>query len=118
MILIDTEFPKSLLHTTNKIFSGIHYRVRHKIKNDYLWWFKTIELPKVKDLKDVNLHFTFTFGKGSRLYDCDNCSFMGKMITDCLVSKGIFKDDTSKYINSVTYKSVKGEKNHIKLTIL
>lgn len=112
MILIDTEFPEHLHHTTNEIYAGVHFRRRAEIKRKFLWWIKSRQLPKEAHfLKAVHVHFAFTFR--SRPYDSDNCSFMGKMITDGMKAVGVFKDDSIKHIKSVTYTSQKGKRDYL-----
>ena len=116
MILIDSKLPEALLHTTNKIFSGIHYSKRSRIKTDFRWWYKSLKkVPICIDHGPIHLHFKFTFKK--RAYDCDNCSFMGKMILDCMVKDGAFKDDSPKYISSITYTSLKNTEDRIIVSI-
>ena len=121
MILIDTDLPKALIHSTNKIFAGVHYRKRAKIKNDYLWWFKSLKIDTGALTLDINngvyFRYTFIFGKSKRCFDCDNCSFMGKLITDCIVKNGIIKDDSPKYIRKVSYESKKGKDSRVLLEV-
>jgi len=119
MKIVDTPFPKTLHHTTNKFYS-YHFRKKGKIKHSYMWWFKSVKVGKTSTVElPCNLHFLFTFGgKGKRAYDSSNCAAMAKMIEDCLVIKGAFKDDSIKYIKSVTYESKKGISNHLTVTIL
>jgi|ETNvirnome_6_100_1030635.scaffolds.fasta_scaffold19507_2 hypothetical protein len=117
MILINTDFPKELLHTTNKIYSGIHWSERKRIKNDFYWWVKSLNIKVcIDNTKSQALGIYFTFKKNA--FDCDNCSFMGKMIIDSLVTIGIFKDDSPKYISSITYSSRKGSRNNLIFQIL
>lgn len=115
--IIDEELPKPLIYSTNAIYAGVHFSKRKKIKDSYLWWFKTVKIPKLeKPLTCDNISFNFYFKK--RTYDCDNCSYMSKMIIDCLVKNGYFLDDSPKYIKSITIRSEKGEKNSVKVSIL
>ena len=118
MILIDVPFDKKMFHTTNR-FQNYHKYKKHSIKHEYLWWIKTIKINKPEDIDyPVKLHFLFTFGKGNRVYDSSNCAAMGKMIEDCLVTKGILEDDRAKFVESVTYESKRGPSNHLTVSIL
>lgn len=118
MILIDRPFQENLHHTSNKVYAGINWRIRAKIKEDYLWWFKTLGKLKKPDnlLKPFKVTFAFEFVK--RPYDCDNCSFMGKMILDCIIANKIIPDDSPRYVEEVRYKSKKGTSNHLMVKIL
>lgn len=101
--------------STNKIYAGTHWTYRNKVKQDYLTWFLSYKnkIPKF-DYK-VNLSFKFYFKK--RGYDSSNLSYMIKIIEDCLVKYGIFKDDTRKYVGCVSMESLKGKQDFCELTI-
>jgi hypothetical protein len=98
--------------STNKIYSGVHWRVRQLLKDNYLY-----EIKKCKGLfhipveYPVDLELTFEFS--GKTLDSSNCSYMGKIVEDCLVKIGIFPNDSIKYIRSVKYTSVKGKNNLI-----
>lgn len=93
--------------STNKIYAGTHWRNRNKLKEDYLWLtkscFKSLKFIEEK----VDLHFTFFFNK--KPLDSSNCSYMAKMLEDCLVAHGVLKDDTIQYVGRVSFESVKGK---------
>ena len=105
--------------STNKIYAGIHYRTRTKHKENYRLITKTI-FNKLEPIEGkVDLSFTFYFAKNA--LDSSNCSYMAKMIEDCLVEYGVLKDDTIKYVGkfSVTsFKSENKEKDYCILEIL
>lgn len=95
---------KILKISTNEIYSGKHWRTRNKHKQDYLWLtshFK--ELDKIDYKVDIRIDFYF------RAYplDSSNCSYMAKMLEDCLVHYGILTDDTIKYVEDFTVRSHK-----------
>ena len=116
IILIDTPFPSNLFYTFNKVYAGIPHWERARIKEDYLWWFKSLKIPKAhRGLENIDLKFVFTFGR-KRMYDPDNLAWMVKMLIDCMKGNGVFKDDTSKYIRFVTMGSQKGPSNHLVVT--
>lgn len=93
--------------STNKIYAGIHFRVRVKHKKDYLWLTKTMFKKLEPITEKVDLKFTFHFTKSP--LDSSNCSYMGKLLEDCLVTYGVLKNDTIKYVGNVTYESVKSK---------
>ena len=91
--------------SSNKIYAGIHYRVRKKLKDDYLLLtkklFKSLNPVKGK----VNIDFTFYFS--STCLDSSNCSFMAKMLEDSLVTYGVLENDTIKFVGKVSLEAVK-----------
>lgn len=92
--------------SSNTIYSGKHWTFRDNLKKDYLLltanYFKKLKPCTSK----INLDFKFYF-KGKTL-DSSNCSFMIKMIEDCLTHYNIIKDDTIKYIGKISVESFKG----------
>lgn len=105
------ELPKHLVVSLNAIYSGAHWHKRHEIKEGY----KALTHKLFAELKerygafDEPCEIAFDFS-GTRIFDCDNHAFMGKMIQDCLVKVGIITDDTAKHLAKVSYaKSPKRE---------
>lgn len=98
------ELPKHLVVSLNSIYSGSHWYKRHEIKEGY----KALTHKLFARLKerygafDEPCEIAFDFS-GTRIFDCDNHAFMGKMIQDCLVSAGIITDDTAKHLAKVSY---------------
>ena len=101
--------------STNKIYSGLHWKKRHDLKNSYKTLTNVI-LNKIEPIEGkVDLHFNFYF-KGKPL-DSSNCSLMAKILEDCLVEKGILKDDKVECVGKFTVESCKGDRDYCKLTI-
>ena len=98
------ELPKHLVVSLNAIYSGAHWHKRHEIKEGY----KALTHKLFAELKerygafDEPCEIAFDFS-GTRIFDCDNHAFMGKMIQDCLVKAGIITDDTAKHLAKVSY---------------
>ena len=98
------ELPKHLVVSLNAIYSGSHWYKRHEIKEGY----KALTHKLFAELKerygafDEPCEIAFDFS-GTRIFDCDNHAFMGKMIQDCLVKAGIITDDTAKHLAKVSY---------------
>lgn len=97
---------KILKISTNKIYSGCHWRARNKHKQDYLLLtnhFKDLE--SFTDKVDIRIDFYF------RAYplDSSNCSYMAKMLEDSLVHYKVLKDDSIKYVEDFTVRSHKDE---------
>lgn len=102
--------------STNAIYSQSEkWRQRSKHKDLMLWAF----MPVVKGLKRVRggkLRIDFTFAR--QPLDCSNCSYMGKMIEDCLTYFYIIPDDSYKIITEVTYTSTKGAEDTATITLI
>lgn len=99
-------------HSTNKIYAGIHHRDRKRIKDSYLWLTKTLFKSLEPVRGKVNLDFTFYFT--SRTLDSSNCSFMAKMLEDCLVTYGVLEDDTIDFVGKFSTEAVKIKDKKIK----
>lgn len=90
--------------SANATYAGVHWAKRKKWKDNMLLaclCFKRAESIE----KIVDVDYTFYFK--SRALDSENCAFMGKMITDCMVKYGILQDDSIKYVRRVSYESRK-----------
>lgn len=98
------ELPKHLVVSLNAIYSGAHWYKRHEIKEGYLALTKGLfaGLKERYGAFDEPCEIAFDFS-GTRIFDCDNHAFMGKMIQDCLVKAGIITDDTAKHLAKVSY---------------
>jgi hypothetical protein len=78
--------------STNKIYAGVH--IEKKIELEFIFYFK------------------------SRVLDSSNCSYMGKLLEDCLVAHGVLQDDTIKYVDKVSYQSLRGNQNKTIIKII
>lgn len=91
--------------SSNKIYAGMHWIRRKKLKDSYLWLTKG-PFSRLKPVKEkVNLQFDFFWGV--RPLDSSNCSFMAKMIEDCLVAHGILENDTINHVGKIIIESHK-----------
>jgi hypothetical protein len=81
----------------NKIYSGGHWAIRAKYKNDY-----KREIKKELDLFDKFTceSYSLDIRYNSRL-DIDNGILVSKFLSDCLVEEGYVEDDSPKYFTSV-----------------
>lgn len=91
--------------SSNKIYAGCHWRTRAKLKGDYLLITKAPfkALTPVEGKVDISFTFFFT----GRALDSSNCSYMAKMLEDCLVSYGVLKNDTIEFVGKVSMEAVK-----------
>lgn len=107
------QIPKKI--STNSIYAGVHWTKRKAFKD--LMILSTCAQFKDATKHDcrVNLSFIFTFK--NRPLDSSNCSYMAKVIEDCMVHYGILKDDTIKSVKSVTYESQKGDRDECTVAI-
>ena len=102
--------------STNKIYAGVHWTGRKHQKDLYLMATK-YDMKKIEKIKSkVDLEFTFYFK--SRVLDSSNCSYMGKLLEDCLVAHGVLQDATIKYVGKVSYQSLKGSENKTIIKII
>lgn len=94
-------------YSSNKIYAGLHWTQRKKIKESFLWLTKSAfsRLQPIESL--VDLEFEFYFVKNA--LDSSNCSFMAKMLEDCLVEFGVLKSDTIKHVRRVILQSNKSK---------
>lgn len=84
--------------STNKIYSGMHWAKRNKIKNDYLLLVMSANIKE----KYVYLNkLVFNFYLTGRVLDTTNLSFMAKMIEDSFIKLGVLKNDSPAYYNRV-----------------
>ncbi len=81
----------------NKIYSGGHWAIRSKYKNDY-----KREIKKELDPFDKFTceSYSLDIRYNSRL-DIDNGILVSKFLSDCLVEEGYVEDDSPKYFTSV-----------------
>jgi hypothetical protein len=120
ILIFKDKLPKQFKISTNKIYSGMHFRQRKKLKDSFFSYYKIMLMKhRVKPINTtIKLEFIFSFK--TRLLDSSNCSYMAKMFEDTLVTTGILKDDSPKYIRSVEYcsrKACKGEVDNFEVYI-
>jgi len=84
----------------NKIYAGIHYRVRNAQKDDYHFAVMSVNPPPYQGKFPVQVHYHFCL-QGKPL-DISNYSYMTKLIEDSLVACGVLPDDNPKYVRSIT----------------
>lgn len=110
--IVELDLPKKI--STNLIYSGVHWRERMKHKDLYIWSFLQVA-SEIKPVDNCCLEFEFTFK--SKPLDCDNCSYMAKLLIDCLRHCQKIKDDTPEYIKSIKITSCKGKKDSVKIIV-
>ena len=100
--------------STNKIYSGVHWATRARHKDLFVWNFLGVasDIPVIESC-DLEFHFEFK----QRPLDCDNCSYMTKLLIDCLRHYGKLKDDTPNIVKSVKITSKKGNEDKVKILI-
>lgn len=108
------EFDLPLKISTNEIYAGKHWTIRQKHKDLFLWAFVGVA-SKIKPVDSCELEFEFGFK--SKPLDCDNCSYMCKLIIDCLRHYNKLPDDTPEYLKSIKITSKKSNKNNVLLKI-
>jgi len=94
--------------STNEIYAGVHWRKRKRMKDNYLLMYK-IQLRQIRPCTNkVNLFFHFYFK--SKKLDSSNCSYMAKILEDCLVTYKVLKNDSNTYVGMFGVQSHKSKK--------
>lgn len=111
-VVVDLSIPQKI--STNTIYSGVHWATRARHKDLFIWGF----LPVVKDIPVIeSCNLTFEYEFKQRPLDCDNCSYMTKLLIDCLRHYGRLKDDTPNIVKSIKITSKKGNEDKVKILI-
>lgn len=100
----------------NRIYAGVHFRERSRLKDDYR--LAVLCAPTVKRYEGqypVAVHYHFRI-YGSRL-DVSNHAYMLKMVEDALVECGVIQGDEQKYVASITMTAEKGDFDEVDVTI-
>jgi hypothetical protein len=101
--------------STNSIYSQSEkWQQRKKHKDLMLWAFMPVH-NQLKPVSKAKIRIDFEFAR--QPLDCSNCSYMAKMIEDCLTYFGIIPDDSPKYITEMTIRSAKGKEDLAILTL-
>lgn len=100
--------------STNRIYAGIHWAERKRLK-DLMRWALVPVIHSINPMTKGTLTFDFRFK--SRPLDCSNCSFMAKMIEDVLVDHFKIVNDTPQYVKRIIISSAKGDRDVCLLTM-
>lgn len=100
--------------STNTIYSGVHWQERKKLKDLFLWAFIG-HRKALQPIKKGRLYFDFCFKR--QPLDCSNCTYMAKMLEDCLTFYGIIKDDKPDIITGINITSRKGTSDTVTITL-
>ena len=96
--------------STNLIYKGLHWTKRKEIKDDYLTWFLSYK-DALRTLESkVGIQFDYYWK--TKPLDSSNCTYMSKMIEDCMVHYGILENDTIEYVGPVTNYSHKSDRDY------
>ena len=101
--------------STNEIYAGIHWSKRSDHKINYRAAY-TSKLKALGHYDKASIVFDFTFKKNA--LDASNCSYMVKLLEDCIVKAGVLKDDSPKYVESITISSKKGDSDSVTITVV
>lgn len=112
-INIEIDLPKKI--STNKIYGGVHWASRAKDKDLFIWNFVGVA-SQIPVIDSCDLEFEFEFNQ--RPLDCDNCSYMVKLLIDCLRHYGKLKDDTPNIVRSIKISSRKGPVDKVNILIV
>lgn len=101
--------------STNEIYSQKVKWQKRKHHKDLMQWAFMPVADQLKPVKGGKIRIDFTFAKNP--LDCSNCSYMAKMLEDCLTAFGIIPDDNFKIITEFTITSTKGREDMAVLTL-
>lgn len=96
--------------STNKIYAGVHWVERKKMKDAYIFIIKNQFKDVLSKQKTYIVNYIFTFK--NKPLDAMNCTFMAKMIEDI-----IFEDDKHDIIMHVGISSRKGKEDVVHIEI-
>lgn len=100
--------------STNSIYAGVHWSARKKHKDNYLLLTNKMKrLQPVKGLVDIE----FTFHFKSTPLDSSNCSYMAKILEDCLVKHGILAGDEINFVRKISLQSLKSKQERCEIII-
>ena len=99
---LPTEAPvgKKIIPINMNRFRNLHYRVKNLLKRS----FEDVVIPNIPDEKYGKIELTYTlYIKTKRTKDIANVLAMqDKFFCDCLVKRGVIKDDSYTYIKKIT----------------
>lgn len=101
--------------STNEIYAGVHWRKRQKLAD--LYHHSLIEYRLLHHTQKYPVDITYIFRFKGRLLDCDNCSYMAKLLKDGLRKWKIIEDDSPEFVQSVTLISQKGKKDEVEIIV-
>lgn len=117
MIRFEFEMPEKV--STNESYAGQHWTARRRHKNLFRFCCHNeilSKLPEKPTTFPVDLDFVFYFT--AKPLDTSNCSYMLKIIEDCLVKQKFIPDDGIKYVRKISFESRKGERDKIILNVI
>lgn len=85
--------------STNRVYSGLHWTERNRIKDLYHTYVK-LYVKNDEQLK-FPVRCTYSFIWHKRSLDASNCTFMLKLLEDGLVNAGILPDDSIDYVSEI-----------------
>lgn len=83
--------------STNKIYAGIHWSERKRIKDSILGYAAAFCRP-IQAVKSYPVEIEYRFFFESRALDTLNTAYMAKMFEDAFRSLGILEEDSPKYV--------------------
>ena len=83
--------------STNKIYAGVHWSKRKQIKDDVSGYAMAFCRP-IQEIESYPVEIRYRFLFRTRPLDTLNTAYMSKMFEDSLVSLGVIKDDTPRYV--------------------
>lgn len=99
----------------NELYSQKHWTKRKEMADlAHLLVYTACNQQKVKPITSYPVHITVTAYR-KREIDASNCN--AKLLEDGLVHAGILKDDSPKYVDSMTTRCVKSDQEYVEIEI-
>ena len=111
------ELPLLWKLSTNKIYNCRHWKLRNDDKNNYHNYYVPIFRMKLNPVVFYPLHIDYVFKFKKTPLDSSNCSYMGKLIEDCLIISNIIKNDNPKHVKTISYTSIKDVNDKVLIKI-
>lgn len=112
IIVLEDERPPS----ANVMHAGIHWTKRRKIANEK-HALVARNIPDNLLPYECKVTLTFRVHMNGKVMDCSNLFWAAKMYEDGLVNAGILKDDSPKYVQSLTLESVPDDRDYVEIVI-
>lgn len=99
----------------NELYSVVHWHIRKEHKDTWSLLTKiAVRKSGIKPVTKLPASVTYQFYIAGRQLDTVNHAYMIKLLEDGMISAGLFKDDSSKYIGDVTIKkAIKSPRNKV-----
>lgn len=114
MVIYTIKLPEKI--SLNRIYAGIHHRVRSAVKEDYHYAVMEAKPKKYQGSYPIEMHYHFKVG--GKPLDITNHAFMVKMIEDGLVERGTIAGDEPHFVSKVSITSERAKKGQEDIVVV